>query len=437
VLAALTAAGDDRRVETPELYLEGVSWATDRPGSFRRWAGLVALSSLFAGSLSLGTNTAKILPGTYGAPHPASSAGGPLLMVAFFSLMAYVLMSTIRPEPIVTGLKSDLRVRDGHLDLTGEAGESIALSDIEAGWEDALGRVVFRLRGGRELTVSTGEPSRASDLLAAAGVEQRVARLPVGSAVSAFPLGKVLGGIAVSFVSLFTTIGAVMLGGSAVSVSRGLMPLGALAFTGLTFGALLLALLAALRVLAPRTAVVGKDGVAVEGLFFRRFLPYSEIAAVTADDRGVTLTRRRGLFRKVRLPRAPGGDGVLPRVQAAMKARGASPSRIQLERLDRRGRAVEEWLNDLKGMTDRSASDYRTSAWLPEQLAAVVEDAAASPERRLAAAASIAASGDPEARTRVRIAAETSADLELRAALEQAAEGEIPEEALKRVTRST
>ena len=85
----------------------------------------------------------------------------------------------------------------------------------------------------------------------------------------------------------------------------------------------------------------------------------------------------------------------------------------ELDFLDRRGRPLEAWAADLRGRIG-TAAGYRASAVVPEQLAAVAEHAAMSPERRVAAAVSAAASGDPAARRRIRLAARACADEELR-----------------------
>jgi hypothetical protein len=53
----------------------------------------------------------------------------------------------------------------------------------------------------------------------------------------------------------------------------------------------------------------------------------------------------------------------------------------------------------------------------------------------VAAAIALSSKGDPEARRRVRVAVEACADQDLRAALEHAAEGEIEEAELGRVTK--
>jgi hypothetical protein len=200
----------------------------------------------------------------------------------------------------------------------------------------------------------------------------------------------------------------------------------------LGFGLSLLVVLGLLALLAPRRAVVGTDGVAIEGLFRRSFLPFADLTGLTAEPDGVRL--HRAGKHKVFLARAPGGEALGERIQAAMAAHGRG-AQAHLDLLDRRGRPLEAWLSDLRGLVD-AAAGYRAGALVPDHLAAIAEDAAISPERRVAAAVSAVASGDEAARRRVRIAAEACADEDLRAALEQAAEAEAAGEALARVTQT-
>lgn len=417
-----------------ELHLERVHFAVRRPGLFRRWSGLISLISLLAAAPMLGTNSARMYPGTYFTPHRAADFGGGLLFLAFAAAAVYFITLLAQELPAQVRLAGAVTIRDGALEISGGLTERIALADVEAGWEDGLGRAVLRLRDGREITANVGEQRTAAELLEAAGVTpaQRVARIPIGSALSSVWGGRALGcaGLAVAVPAVFFS--ATGLGGALLSVARGLAPASEILSTAAACAPAAIMLLALLTLLAPRKAVVGTDGVAVEGLLRRRFLPYAEITEVRGDARGVRLGRRkrRGLL----LPRAPGGEALESRIRAAMETQGQGALEARLEALDRGGRPVSEWLDGLRRLADRSAG-YRAAAIQPEQLAAVVEDASVPRERRIAAAVSAAATGDEEARRRVRVAAQACADEELRAALEEAAEAELAEAALERAAR--
>lgn len=417
-----------------ELHLEGVHFAVRRPGLFRRWSGRVSLLSLLAAAPLLGTHGARMYPGTYFTPHPAADLGGGLLFVALLAAAAYFVAVTSQDLPVQTPLSGAVTVRGGALEISGELTERIALADVEAGWEDGLGRAVLRLRDGREITAAVGEQHTAAELLHAAGItpEQRVARIPIGSALSSVSGGRALGcaGLAVAVPAVFFS--ATGLGGALLSVARGLAPGAEILSAAAACAPAAILLLALLALLAPRKAVVGTDGVAVEGLLRRRFLPFADITGVRGDARGVRLGRRDDS--DLLLPGAPGGEALESRIRAAMETQGQGALEARLDALDRGGRPVSEWLDGLRRLADRSAG-YRAAAIQPEQLAAVVEDASVPRERRIAAAVSAAATGDEEARRRVRVAAQACADEELRAALEEAAEAELAEAALERAAR--
>ncbi len=87
---------------------------------------------------------------------------------------------------------------------------------------------------------------------------------------------------------------------------------------------------------------------------------------------------------------------------------------------------MEAWVAALRKLNDGTAGfrDHGASATVVERLLAILEDASASPTRRVAAAVALAPHLDPERRGRVRIAAEATAAPKLRVALEAAAAAE-------------
>lgn len=420
---------DTRRVG---LRIENASWGSRRPGRVRRWLGAIAFLGTLAAALLIGTDGARLHPGTYSEPNPLAGLGALCMVIGLLASIAWAIAVM---SPLEHGAALDAQgvvtVKRGRLTLRGEEKEKIRLDDIESGWRVAPRLAVLRLRDGREISIDAKSPSDAEALLTAAGVAQRVTRLPIGAAFSGGGGGLV--GCTALFFGLVFSAGALgTLGAGLVSFARGLMGAGELARSALACVLPLLALAGLLRVRAPRTAVVGADGVAIEGMFGRRFLPYAKIAGVSDRDDGVVIIRKRRFFRRLVLRCAPGGEALHRQITRAMRAFATAGAAVDLDELDRRGRSVAEWMADLKGLKD--GGDYRRSALVPERLAEVVEDPTATAERRVAAAVAVAASGDEEARRRVRIAAEGSADVELRAALEQAAEGEVAEEVLERIT---
>src|SRR6185312_1710914 len=110
---------------------------------------------------------------------------------------------------------------------------------------------------------------------------------------------------------------------------------------------------------------------------------------------------------------------------------GASLAQVDLDRLERGGRTVAAWRDDLASLLGES-EDYRKRGLSAADLGALIEDAAAPVERRVAAAVALGARQRDEARRRVRIATQAAADDDLRLALERAAEGEIEAAAIER-----
>jgi hypothetical protein len=171
-----------------------------------------------------------------------------------------------------------------------------------------------------------------------------------------------------------------------------------------------LGMLLAAYPLLRRAAVVGTDGVRIDHLLSKRFIPHAELDATA-------------------IPTVALGGELDERIQQAQQARGRGDRSIA-ERLDRGDRSTEDWLEALKGL---ARSEYRQEPVRIADLEQLLEDAAVAPRQRIAAA--IALSDDDDGKARVRFAAEASADESLRAALEAAAEGEIDERAIDNAER--
>jgi hypothetical protein len=229
--------------------------------------------------------------------------------------------------------------------------------------------------------------------------------------------------------------------------------------TAVAFGIMALVLFAVrrlLRVMMRREAIVGTDGVVVEGYGTRRHIPYPRVVEVVRDARGVVLVLHGG--QRVLLPTLtdsreplptgedphptqPRGDVVtrdalLARIQEAMGSAYATTARqTQLAQLDRHGEDVAVWRERLRVLAGAGAEGggYRGLTIDGDTLVDIVGDAGVAPERRVAAAVALACVGDERAWSGVRIAVDACADEDLRAALEQASEGEIDDRALRRL----
>jgi hypothetical protein len=194
------------------------------------------------------------------------------------------------------------------------------------------------------------------------------------------------------------------------------------------------------RLLRQRVVAIGTDGIAYRQFLRKRFYPYRSIVDVGLMPGGVYVALRSG--RRLRLrTRGAWGRGIDPiaqalheRIQTARSAaRSATDVQTKLPLLERRGRAVQVWRDDLAALVGKSG--YRIGAVTVADLRAVIDDTTLSPEHRIGAAVALAASDPDEARARARIAAVSCADRDLKAALEHAAEGEIDDARLSRFTR--
>jgi len=186
---------------------------------------------------------------------------------------------------------------------------------------------------------------------------------------------------------------------------------------------------------AKRTATVVSDGISVDWLWQRTFLPFADIERVEhrTDPLGVAISLTDG--REVRLrgmPKAgPRFDWEVDADARAMeiialhmqecleRARQGHASREQS--LMRRGRDLSEWLRSLQAMGSGADADHRTAPARAEELWSVLESPAASPEARAGAAVALGAPKIDRDRQRLRIVADGTGSEPLRQAVEAAA----------------
>ena len=193
------------------------------------------------------------------------------------------------------------------------------------------------------------------------------------------------------------------------------------------------------RHLAHRAQViVGADGVVVRApLRAARFVPFSAIERVESEGRKLVLTRAGSEpALSVRLSGHPLAEALRDRVhEAAARARSRDRSRPVSELLDPGDREVAAWREDLARLL-APEGPYRGANLDVEQVAGVLDDPSAPPRLRVGAALALCESGAPEAKARVRVAAEACADDRLREALEAAAAEEIDDAVIRRAVLS-
>ena len=180
--------------------------------------------------------------------------------------------------------------------------------------------------------------------------------------------------------------------------------------------------------------VVGADGYTKRWLFWQRFVPFRDVAAVTARPRLLNRSVQDTLVelasgRKVRLctVEAPnteeerGGEGraMLGHLQEAFaqwaRLRDGSVNIPSL--VERGSRSAREWLSGLDALVRGGGSRYRVAAVSADMLADLANDPSASIESRVGAAAALVRMGDDAQRTRVRVSAAACAEPELRETL--------------------
>jgi len=170
---------------------------------------------------------------------------------------------------------------------------------------------------------------------------------------------------------------------------------------------------------------VGVDGIAIYNQVRTSFVSFADVHTVTESGRPVELTLHDDS--RVTIVAADRNDAFAKRIDEAWRAHQAAPA-AELSKLERGDADTDQWRDELETLTAVREGRYRIAHVDRDELLRLAEDAAASPEQRVAAALVLCSKApDAEAQRRVRIAAEACADVDLRAVLEAAAEGEIAE----------
>ena len=181
-----------------------------------------------------------------------------------------------------------------------------------------------------------------------------------------------------------------------------------------------------------RDVVVGRDGIRIRWLGRSRFLPHRSIARVEKTDRGVVVHTVDG--EAIDLPLRPATKKVndewrdealalFDRIERARERddEGVAP---EAKLLEPEARATKEWVASLRD--PGRMETFRRGELDAAQLWRIVEDGDVEPRRRAAAAIALSTSLDDAAKTRLRVAASTSAEPKLRVALEAAADDDEP-----------
>jgi hypothetical protein len=202
-------------------------------------------------------------------------------------------------------------------------------------------------------------------------------------------------------------------------------------------------LAAALLTLAQTVLVyleIGADGVALRRGVLRRFVSYERIRRVSLEGGGqwqgavlrLELEGGRSLDLRIEGLSSAQVQFFVDRLHLEIAVHRAAGAAADLEVLDRKGRSVSDWRRALEGLMSR-AGGYRGTPVTREALLSALDDVAATPERRIAAALLLSEEKGAMKERIVGIAG-ASADVELRQALLGIAVGDVDDEAVERAT---
>ncbi|MDP3278737.1 MAG: hypothetical protein Q8Q09_26335 [Deltaproteobacteria bacterium] len=300
---------------------------------------------------------------------------------------------------------------------------------VRSGWtvnDDGQNRVELRLRGDNVLSTTVESEAEADAVLDAAGVapERRALTLPLGG-----PLVNV--GIALASIVPTSCASAMLVS----TLSRFLPPSASAAMGFLLFALVAAGMPLALRLFAPPSVQVGRDGVSVHGGLRQWFVSFSDLQSARATTAAISLTLRDE--RTLSIPtfgtRAALRDALLERIVAGISQRDPSTDlSARLAVLDRNSRSLEAWAEALRAVL--SDDDYRHAGLSRDELRAVLDDPDAPPERRIAATFALAHSDKDRTVERVRVVVAATAHAPVRVALERAAEGTLDEASLTAIT---
>jgi hypothetical protein len=189
-----------------------------------------------------------------------------------------------------------------------------------------------------------------------------------------------------------------------------------------------------LVLIVPSKVHVGADGLLIEWLRTKRFIPHAEISDVMEYESGYGKSRMSGLDLRL-------ASGEIVRIPVTSKKWGPSATATLRARIDeareastgggvmneaavvlgREGRPVLEWITALRAVGAGTNATHRIAPVNPDRLWSLVEDPGTDARARAAAAVALSASTDDEGRTRLRAAAVATAAPKLRIALETAA----------------
>jgi hypothetical protein len=191
---------------------------------------------------------------------------------------------------------------------------------------------------------------------------------------------------------------------------------------GIGIAALLYGLLLGLSFFPNRVAV-GDDGVFIRWLGGKRFIPFSDIQRVIANDPAIELVLRNGRRVQVsppypKLTNVPRNQVLLALISEGIAAHAGFTGADEEAFLARGGRDLETWMREMRALGASKASVYRAMVISRERLWAIVESPGVSPSAREGAALALSARLDESDRARLATLAQNTARPRLRVAFD-------------------
>lgn len=307
--------------------------------------------------------------------------------------------------------------------------------DVVEGWTEPLtageGAAVVIVTRDRERIALRLDDDDARLVLQAAGVglDQQALRVPLATLATQAGQGAVFHLLAPFLLLAFSLTPVTLLAAGLATGATGLA-----VFGGVMLLLVGLAAAAFVRSVVPGLAVVGVDGVQIRYPGRKRFHRYGAIESVGTRAAGATIAVGGERIQLSTLSFTGRDDGRGAALAARLReawtasraAEGLEAHGEKLGLLDRRGRPLATWRDDL-GKLALGAATYRAVRFDAEELARVVEDPAAPTERRVGAALALSAAP----RTDLRIATGATANESVRRALDAALEGDLEEAELE------
>jgi hypothetical protein len=418
-----------------------------------RWLALVPAVAVAAGLLGL---PLLFLLGELGVRGELLAQAAPIALLVPGGLLVLGLVASDWMSRTMAPRSGVVEIGDDGVVVERGGRRVLRTTRPTEGWtRDHFGAVEVVLRAGRGqiVTFTTANAARAAEALATAGItpERSAVKTRLYDVGAWSPLLRARALVLARRWLVAATIAA--------SVALGFAGLPIL--VPLVLGAVIVAALAdnVLETLWPAEVTVGIDGLLVEGMRHRRWLPFGDIATIKKDGGGILVVLDNGERFDLPMPLAPTRMGTRhrwPIGSFAERTHGPAEQRARqtalfqhIERaieawrrhgelagaqlLERRGRPLDRWARELR---DLVKNRYRAAGFTAAELADVAADAQEQAERRIGAAVALARIDEADCRTRLRIAVDTCANPELRAALEAAAEDALDEATYARATRA-